>query len=142
MPAALLAPPYLHRDPAKPLQPYIESARRVRYSDSYSLLIREFGNGNSVSIAGTLWKVFTSAQAMAGTSLVGRIPSILVRAAAVPVAAEEDPTGVLPQILIVCTCLQIALLFLVIHRHNCATCPKRNAATKLQAGAASQVARL
>ena len=79
---------------------------------------------------------------MAGASFVGRIPSILVRTAAVPVAAEEDPTGVLPQILIVCTCLQIALLFLVIHRHNCATCPKRNAATKLQAGAARQVARL
>ena len=81
---------------------------------------------------------------MAGTatSISGRVLSILVRKAAVPVEAEEEPTGLLPQVLIACTCLQIALLFLVMHRHNCATCPKKNAATKLQAGAARTVARL
>ena len=81
---------------------------------------------------------------MAGTatSISGRVLSILVRKAAVPVEAEEEPTGLLPQVLIACTCLQIALLFLVMHRHNCATCPKKNAATKLQAGAACTVARL
>ena len=81
---------------------------------------------------------------MAGTatSISGRVLSFLVRKAAVPVEAEEEPTGLLPQVLIACTCLQIALLFLVMHRHNCATCPKKNAATKLQAGAACTVARL
>ena len=95
-------------------------------------------------INGTPSKVFTSAQVMAGTatSISGRVLSFLVRKAAVPVEAEEEPTGLLPQVLIACTCLQIALLFLVMHRHNCATCPKKNAATKLQAGAACTVARL
>ena len=75
-------------------------------------------------------------------SISGLFLSVLVKkAAVVPAAAEEDPVGVLPQVLMVCTCCQIALLFLVIHRHNCTTCPKRNAATKLQAGTACQVAR-
>ena len=79
---------------------------------------------------------------MAGTATIsGRVLSFLVRKAAMPVEAEEEPTGLLPQVLIACTCLQIALLFLVMHRHNCATCPKKNAATKLQAGAACTVAR-
>jgi hypothetical protein len=78
---------------------------------------------------------------MGGASIGSFLVRTGLRTAAVPVADEEDPTGVLPQVLIVCTCLQIALLFLVMHRHNSATCPKRNAATKLQEGAACQVAR-
>ena len=72
-------------------------------------------------------------------------PSELSRADAAYLAAEEEiSTGVLPQVLAVCTCLQIALMLLVMHRHSCVPpySPKRNAASKLQAGAARQVARL
>ena len=72
-------------------------------------------------------------------------PSQLSRADAAFLAAEEEvSTGVLPQVLAVCTCLQIALMLLVMHRHSCVPpdSPKRNAASKLQAGAARQVARL
>ena len=72
-------------------------------------------------------------------------PSQLSRADASSLAAEEEvSTGVLPQVLAVCTCLQIALMLLVMHRHSCTDIdsPKRNAASKLQAGAARQVARL
>jgi hypothetical protein len=72
-------------------------------------------------------------------------PSHLSRTAPPPLAAEEeDSTGLLPQVLVVCTCLQIALLLLVMHRHRCVPPEglRRNAATKLQAGAACQVARL
>jgi len=72
-------------------------------------------------------------------------PSDLSRADAASLAAEEEvSTGVLPQVLAVCTCLQIALMLLVMHRHSCVPpdSPKRNAASKLQAGAARQVARL
>ena len=72
-------------------------------------------------------------------------PSELSRADAAYLAAEEEvSTGVLPQVLAVCTCLQIALMLLVMHRHSCVPpdSPKRNAASKLQAGAVRQVARL
>ena len=72
-------------------------------------------------------------------------PSQFSRADAAFLAAEEEvSTGVLPQVLAVCTCLQIALMLLVMHRHSCVPpdSPKRNAASKLQAGAARQVARL
>ena len=44
-------------------------------------------------------------------SISGLFLSVLVKkAAVVPAAAEEDPVGVLPQVLMVCTCCQIALL--------------------------------
>lgn len=78
---------------------------------------------------------------MGGASIGSFLVRTGLRTAAVPVADEEDPTGVLPQVLIVCTCLQIALLFLVMHRHNSATCPKRNAATKLQASTRGRISR-
>ena len=79
---------------------------------------------------------------MAWPSGIG--PSHLSRTAPPPLAAEEeDSTGLLPQVLVVCTCLQIALLLLVMHRHRCVPPDslRRNAATKLRAGAACQVAR-